>query len=52
MWKNWVVLILAIWVIIAAFILKESFVAKLFKAIIPGVVIIILALWTALSGGM
>jgi len=52
MWKNWVVLILAVWVVVSAFILKESFVAKLFKAILPGVIIIVLALWVALSGAM
>jgi hypothetical protein len=49
MWRNWVVLIIAIWIIVAAFILQDTLLAKLLKAIIPAAVVVAFSLWSALA---
>ena len=49
MLKNWLIVILAIWMIVATFLLKNDLAGKLLQAIIPAVLIIILSLWSVFA---
>lgn len=48
-WKNWVVAIIGVWMVVSGFWFPSSHVATLTNDIVAGAVIIILSLW-ALAG--
>ena len=49
-WKNWVVAIIGVWMIVSGFWFPANYVASAANDIIGGPVIIILSIWAVFSG--